>query len=174
MAWDPINDPCDYITLAKVKSPGIAEVRGAGSHRKWDELDALGHSIYKGRGVARFSVLLRLYDEQDWKDWQAWRHLVDKLPKRLGAVQEKDTGAMDIWHPLLEELDIKAVVVEDLIQADQTDHGEWTIEIKFLEFREPKIVRAKPEGSAATPVDPVEDLIIKPLINQLQSYADEQ
>ena len=170
MSWDPINNPCDYITLATRKSPGIAEIRGAGSPRKWDDQSPAGHSRYMGRGLSHFSVLLRLYSEQDWADWHAWKDLVQKLPQHRGGAQ-KDSGAMDIGHPLLEELGIKAVVVEDVLASDQTDHGEWTIEIKFLEFREPKVVYAKPEASKATPPDPAEDLI-KSLTGQLQSLAD--
>lgn len=178
MTWDPIASPCDYILLAGKKSPGIAELRGASSVRKWDEREGFGisgaFSVFKGRGLAHFSVILRLYSAQDWLDWYAWKAVVDKLPTRRGGAG-KDSGTLDIWHPLLEALDIKAVAVAEVMQPDQTNDGEWSIEIKFLEFRHPKITLAKPEGAAATPVDPVEEDIIKPLTDavQLERLASE-
>jgi hypothetical protein len=175
-AWDPIVAPCDYILLGGKKSPGIAEVRGASSPRKWDEREGFGisgsFSVFKGRGLAHFSVILKLYTAQDWADWYAWKPVVDKLPTRRGG-GGKDSGTLDIWHPLLEALDIKAVGVAEVMQAEQTDNGEWSIEIKLLEFRHPKITLAKPEGSAATPVDPVEEEWIKPLTAQLERLAEE-
>lgn len=176
MTWDPLVSPCDYITLARRKSPGIAEVSGASSPRKWDEREGYGItgslSVFKGRGLAHFSVTLKLYTVQDWIDWYAWKPIVDKLPTRRGG-GGKDSGALDISHPLLEGLDIKAVGVAEVMQPVQTGDGEWSIEIKFIEFRHPVIALAKPEGAEATPVDPIEEEWIKPLTEQLQRYASE-
>ena len=175
MVWNPIADPCDYITLAGQKSPGLADVVGASDARKWDEREGFGlsgsFSVFRGRSLAKFSVMLRLYSEEDWEDWHAWKKLVQKLPTRRGG--GKDSGTLDIWHPLLEDLDIKAVGVAEILQPVQTDHGEWTIEIKFIEFRQPKVTLAKPEGAAATPVDPIEENVIKPLLAQVQQLAAE-
>jgi hypothetical protein len=177
MTWNPIDEPCDYITLAKVKSPGLADVSGASSVRRWDEREGFGisgaFSVFKGRGLAHFSVKLRLYSVEDWEGWYAFKPIVDKLPTRRGG-KGKDSGVLDIWHPLLEGLDIIAVAAAEVMQPEQTDSGEWTIEIKFLEFRYPKVTLAKADAAAATPVDPVEEKIIKPLIKQMQSLSDEQ
>lgn len=160
--WNPIASPCDYILLANTRSPGVADVVGAGSPRKWDKRDGIGlsgsFSVFTGRDLAEFSVRLRLYSESDWADWYAWKPLVDKMPtKRTG--KGKDSGVMDIWHPFLEALDIKSVAVVDTLQPEQTGDGEWTIEIKFIEWRQPKVALATPEGAAADPVDPVEEQI---------------
>jgi hypothetical protein len=172
MTWDPIVSPCDYITLAGNKSPGLAEVRGASSPRKWDEQDGVGISgavlLFKGRGLAHFSVILKLCSAQDWSDWFAWKPVVDKLPSQRGG-EGKDSGALSIWHPLLEQLDIKAVAVAEVMQPEQVGDGEWAIEIKFVEFRRPKYTLAKPDGADAAPVlDPIEEEWIKPLTAELQ------
>lgn len=176
MGWDPITDPCDYILLAGKRSPGLAEVRGASSPRAWDEREGFGlsgsFSVFKGRRLAHFSVILTLTTPDDWEAWREWKPIVDKLPTRRGGAG-KDTGTLDIWHPLLADLDIKAVAVAEVMQAEQVDDGVWSIEIKFLEFRHPKITLAKPEGAAATPVDPVEENVIKPLLRELESLAAE-
>lgn len=163
MAWNPLDAPCDYILLAKRKSPGLAEVVGASSPRKWDELQGPGLSgafiLFRGRGLAHFSVRLRFYTAADWEAWEAWKPLLKLPTQRYG--KGKDSGALEIYHPLLRQLDIKAVAVAEVMQPEQTDHGEWTVEIKFIEFRRPKVTMAKPEGAVDTPADPVEDVIEK-------------
>lgn len=167
MTWDPIRFPCDYIILADQRSPGLAEVVGAGSPRQWDERQGYGttgaRSIFKYKKLVRFSVKIKLYTAGDFALWDEWKESVLKIPKR-------GKGQLDIWHPLLEELDIKSVGVEDVSQAEQTDDGEWTYTIKFLEHRDPKLTLVKPEGSAATPVDPV-DKYIEELTKQVQELA---
>lgn len=174
MAWNPITEPCDYILLAQQKSPGLATVEGASSPRKWDEREGYGisgaFSVFRGRGLAKFSVKLRLTTEQHWADWAAWKKLVDKLPTRRGG-SGKDTGNLDIWHPLLEDVGVTSVAVAERLQPVQVVDGEWTIEIKFIEFRRPKLSLAKPEGAAATPVDPIEENVIKPLLQEFQRLA---
>ncbi|MBA3841096.1 MAG: hypothetical protein H0X39_00475 [Actinobacteria bacterium] len=175
MSWNPIDEPKDYITLAGQKSPGLADVVGASSIRNWDERQGIGisgaFSVFKGRGLAKFSVRLRLYSAQDWADWFTWKPLVEAVPKRRTG-KGRDSGVMDILHPLLEELDIKSVAVTELMQPEQTGDGEWTVEIKFLEWRQPKVSLATPEAAAAPePVDEWEGRVSK-LASQLQSVAD--
>lgn len=163
MTWDPITQPVDYIDLGGQRSPGLAEVVGASSPRKWDERRGYGLSgaivVFRGIGLARFSVKLRFYTPEDWAGWYAWKPVVDRPP--LGTRPR----ALDIWHPLLEAQQITKVVVEDVGQPEQTDDGEWTVEIKFIEYRRPKIALAKPEGSQATPADPMEAEILR--LNEL-------
>ncbi len=171
-SYDPIVAPCDYILLAGQRSPGIAEVRGSSSKRAWDEREGFGisgsFSVFKGRRLSWFSVLLRLYSSEDWRGWYEWKRLVDAIPKRRGG--GKDSGYLDIWHPWLEANDIRAVAVAEVMQPDQTADGEHTIEIKFLEWRHPKLTLATPAAAEATPVDPVEEHIGK-LTKQLEELA---
>ena len=159
MTWSPLSQPQDYILLAHRKSPGIAEVVGASSVRNWDERKGYGldgaFAVYRGRGLTKFSVVIRLYSEQDWADWYAWKTIVDRVPTKRGGTSPA-AGYLDIEHPILEALGVKAAAVQELMQPEQTDDGEWTIEIKFLEARFPKFALATPEGSAATEVDPYE------------------
>lgn len=175
MAWNPIDSPCDYILLDEKKSPGIAEINGASSVRQWDEREGFGLSgaisVFKGRGLAKFAVTLRLYTDEDWEAWHAWKPLVDRLPTRKGG-KGKDSGVLKIYHPLLELLDITDVAVTDVMQAVQTNDGEWTVEIRFIEFRHPKLTLAKPEGAPpAGEVDYMEELVIKPLTKMFTDLA---
>jgi len=67
-------------------------------------------------------------------------------------------------------LKIKSVGVVDVGQPYQSDDGEWTIEVKFIEYRRPKITLAKPEAAKATPTDPY-DRIIDSLDQQIKEAA---
>lgn len=159
MAWDPITQPCDYILLAGQKSPGYADVYGA-----WDERDFAVRQppfstgaviLFKRRKLAEFSVRIRLYTLEEHAAFTAWRPVVDAKPDNRTRAK-----ALDIRHPLLEQLDIKAVVVKSVSQLDQTSDGEWSISIAFLESRPfPKQTLAKLEGAKSSPGDPVDQKI---------------
>lgn len=170
MAWNPLVAPVDYIKLSGERSPGLAEVYGGSSPRKWDERGGYGLSgstlVFRGVGLAKFSVRLKLYTEEDWAAWTAWKALVDKPPLGTRA------RAQDIWHPLLEQIGVTSAVVEEVSQPEQGEAGEWVITIKFIEYRRPKVALAKPEGAKATPADPV-DQVIERLANQVQELAAE-
>jgi hypothetical protein len=165
MSWDPLGQPAlnqtptkpevgDQIWLAQRWSPGLCDISGANSPREWEERKGYGWSgavvVFRGTGLARFSVKLRLYTADDWLGWSTFKPLVDKPPPG------KRPRAMDIWHPILVDQGIYSVVVEDLGQTEQTAEGEWTIEIKFVEYRFPKYALVKLEGTQATPDDPNE------------------
>lgn len=169
MSWDPITQPQDYVRILGFRSPGLATVTGASSPRHWDERKGYGLSgafvVYRGKGLSHFEVRLRLLTPQDWADWEAWKPLVDVPPPTRPAL------ALSIQHPLLDQVGINECVVEDVSQPEQTDDGEWTITIKMVEFRRPKLTLAKPEGAAATPTDPVEEEVIKPLMDQAEELA---
>lgn len=166
MSFDPNVDTCDYVRLANQKSPGLAEVIGADDPRKWEEIEGFGYSgsrlRYRGIGIQNFQVKIRLTSSQDWADWYVWRPLVKRPPDM------KRAKAMDIWHPWLEDLGIKSVVVENRTQPVQDEDGVYAIMINFKGFRPLKFALASPEAAAATPVDPV-DTLIEDLTGQVQT-----
>ena len=157
MSFSPLDKPVDKATIGGQLTPGICEIVGADSPRAWDELNGYGLSgarlRFHGVKLSHFSIKFRLYTTQDWEDWHVFRPLVHRPP--LGRYQR----SLDIAHPILEDLGIGSIVIENVLAPDQTDHGEWTIELKVIEFRTPKHTMAKPEGSTATPVDPMEQKI---------------
>lgn len=158
MSWNPLSEPYDKIWLAQVWSPGLCDIVGANSPRNWEERDGAGMSgatiVFHGIKLAHFSVRFRLYTEQDWSEWNQFSPLLIKPPPRV------EPRALDIWHPILVDQGIYSVAVEDVGPPDQTQDGEWTIEVKFSEYRgEPKHTLAKPKGAVATPVDKYEQQI---------------
>lgn len=168
MTWDPINQPIDKFLLAGKVSPGLCEVTGASSPRKWDELDGYGLSgarlRFRGIALSHFSIDVRLIDDVDWVDWYAFKPLLDKPP--LGQFAK----SMDIFHPHLHDLGIASVVVDDMDQPVQTEDGIWTVTIKFIEWRVPKVTIASPDGAVATPADP-EQAHIEQLLQQRNALA---
>lgn len=157
MTFNPLTEPVDYVMLAGRRSPGIAEVRNANSPRRLRRRRGYGLSgatvVFLGVDLSEPLIVLRLYTEQDWQDWHDWRDVVQRPP--LG----ERARALDIWHPILEDQGITAVLIEDVSQPAQTGDGEWTIEIKCVEYRRPEFALSEPEGSDAEPTDPIDRLI---------------
>lgn len=168
--WNPIAEPQDWVDFAGIRSPGFADIVGASSPRSWDERDSYATAgaflVYHGKKLSHFSVKLRLYSAEDWDGWWQLYPILAVLPRR-GQVAK----AIDITHPVLAAIGIHAVVVEEILQPEQTADGEWTVEIKLIEFRAPVISVAKADGAKATPADP-EDAQLAEL--QAEAEANDQ
>lgn len=169
MSFNPLSEPVDKATIGGRLTPGFCEIVGADSPRQWDERVGYGLSgatvFFHGIRLSHFSIKFRLYTAQDWDDWAAFKPLVDRPP--IG----KRSRSIDIAHPILGDLGIGSIVIENVIAPEQTDDGEWTIELKVIEFRRPTAAMAKPEGSTATPVDPMEQKIGAKLDHYVQLLA---
>lgn len=172
MTWNPIAEPVDFVILAGQRTPGIAEVQGFRSPRNWDERRGYGLSgatlRFRGVGLASGKLIIRLTTEQDWADWEAFAPVVKRPP-----VGER-AHALDISHPILEQLDIRAVVVTDVAQPEQDDKGVWTITIELKEYRRPVIQLSTPDGAATTPEPQTEgQRMIAALTAQVQELASQ-
>jgi hypothetical protein len=158
MSWNPLTQAVDYVKLAGQRTPGIAELQGFDSPRRWDVRRGYALSgstlVFRGVGLAeRGKLVIRLYTEQDWEDWHAFAPLLQRPP-----IGER-ARALDISHPITEELGIRSVVVSNVSQPMQTGDGEWTIEVALLEHRRPQLQLARTEGSAERTTDPVDQTI---------------
>lgn len=148
--WNPLTTPVDYFKLSGYRSPGIAELSGATSPRKWEERGGYGLSgatvVFRGVGLCYFTFKIKLYTESEWVHWLAWKPLVDRPPFGTRA------KASYISHPFLDHLGVTAAVVEEVSQPEQGESGEWIISIKFIEFRKPVVGLAKPVEAPTAPV----------------------
>lgn len=149
-AWNPLDQPIDYAVVAGRRTPGSCDIENAGSPRQWDERRGYGVSgatlVYRGLRLASFTMKLRLYDATDWQNWHDWKSVVDRPPTGERA------QALDIVHPLLEEVGIRSAVVEDVIAPRQTADGEWTAEIRWKEFRRPVVTATTVTDSASSTI----------------------
>jgi hypothetical protein len=175
-AWDPITQPQDYAKIAGAMTPGVCEIIGAGDPRAWDKRKGMGisgaFSVFTGQDLAQFTVRLTLYTVEDWAAWHKFRPIIAKVPRRRIG-KGKDSGVLSIQHPITQEVGISSIVIENLGAPEQVDHGVWAIDIKVMEWRQPKVALAAPEGAADQPVDPIEEDVIKPLTSQFMSLAND-
>ena len=164
--YDPLLTPVDKILLKNLESPGIARVRNAESKRKVDVRSAYGISatVAVWREVAEPEVVIELRTAQDWIDWADWSTatvLREMRPNKPARGTGLTDFALDIWHPWLEMLDIKAVIVTSVSQPVQIDDGTaYAITIKFIEYRHaPASTLQKPEGSKQREEDAIGKLM---------------
>jgi hypothetical protein len=164
-------NPYDYpdswlhIVLAGVPSPGLC-VECAGSNpRKFDERAGTGLSgatlVYHGDGIAHFSAKIQLgwiddgtrfsTPQQQFAEW-------DEFKKLLKPPTSAKPNALDIFYPNLYLLPvpITSVQVEDVIGPTKTEDGSiWEWEIKFVQYRKPKVASSKAASSTANSNAPV-------------------
>lgn len=152
MAWDPLTQPVDKAVFAGRPTPGLCEVLGAGSARKWEENGGYGMSgailVYRGIALCHFDLNLTLWNDDHWAEWEQFREVVQRPP--LGRFAR----ASQIYHPVLNEAGIHACVIENVTAPEQIENGVWQIVIKCIEWRVYKLSQSKPDGAEATPVDP--------------------
>lgn len=158
MTWNPLdNDPGDKVLIGGRRTPGLAEIVGASSPRKWEESAGPGWSggilLFRGIALSHFSVRCTLYTSEDWADWHKFRPLVMRPP--IGRMPR----ALDIAHAVLADLGIFACQIEDVRAPEQVDHGVWMIELMLIEYRKLKAGTGTIDGAEATPVDPWDQVI---------------
>src|SRR5690606_289725 len=130
-AYDPLTTPADSIILGGMISPGIARVVGAASKRKVDIRGAYGVSatVAVWLEIAEFKVEFDLYSSDDWAEWAVFSSTVLREMKANRRNRASDF-ALDIWHPWLEQLGIKSVIVKSISQPEEIDAGVWRITIE--------------------------------------------
>ena len=154
------------ITVAGKVSPGYCEISRAVSPNKWDERNGYGLSgstlIFRGIGLATFTATITMWNDEQLTEWEAWKSVVDRPPSR------KYPRALQVWHPVLEDMGVSAAIVEKRGQLTKLPNGGWRVEIFFKEYRKPKLSLAGPDGTKDNkPVDPY-DQKISDLTGQLQ------
>lgn len=165
--------------IGPLKTPGKAWITGLGTPRKWQENAGFGlggaTTLFTGIGIAHFSVMLYLYEDAHWIDWEVLaRACLSKPPVGIRAV------AIGISHPVLTTppYSIDAVGIEDvIIPSEDDDYGGREIEIKLIEYRKPlpmlgKPLAAIPAASKALPsVTDAADAAIKAKLDTLGKLA---
>ena len=149
-----IGTALSRLLVLGVPSPGISVVEGSSiAPRKWDERGGYGLTgstlVFTGNGLGKFDVIHTFYEKRDWDAWDAYLKVVSAVPAG------RRPRALDVSHPwLVMNKVFKAVILDNSIPK-QRPTGEWDIVYNWQQFRAVKFQLAKPEGAAATPLDPV-------------------
>lgn len=169
--WTPFTLAIDAAVLAGLQTPGLLLIEKAGSPRQWDERNGYGWSgsfpVFIGQKLSMFSLVFRMYDENDWALYQALRPILVRPP------YGKRPQALDIVHPILMDLDIRSIVITDVSQLTLAEGGVWEKTVECMQFRKPKIALAKPEASTPKPSDDPYDKMIEKLTKQFDDLANQ-
>lgn len=145
-APNPFREPLvwDVLLLGGIPAPGLWEIDGAGSPRKWETKSGTGTSgattKYQGDDVPKFTARGTFYNDFEIDYWdEVFAPLIEKPPP---GTKPK---ALSVFHGALSRLNITEAVVEDVSQLKQVADGIWQLEIKFIEFRAGKAAGGKPK-----------------------------
>lgn len=154
----------DFVMLCSQQSPGIAKLSGFKRAQKWDVKDGDGQdgatTTLKGDVIAKGTITLQLWADESgydaFADYDEWRKIF------VASIGNKSKG-LDIYHPDLARLDIKAISIEAEGQLEHDGKGGATVKIDILEFKPPKPKPAQtPDGSKKKKTegpDPDQDLL---------------
>jgi hypothetical protein len=147
----------DVLYVGGQPSPGVAVISDADRAHKWDVKDGPGTEgaviTYRGKPPAKFTSKHKLWLEEHFAAWNAWRVLL--APE--GA--KKDVQPVDLLHPALIEQEIFSAVVETLGAIVHEGNGLYSYTIKWLEYRPPAkknvtTTPSKPVANAPSPNAP--------------------
>lgn len=147
-AINPRDPALNYVVVNGVQSPGRAQLTGVAAPYKYDVQEGYGLSgattIFRGRGVARFTLTISLWRPEHFIAWPFFAALLEP-PKTSKPL------VVQMRHPLLSMADIEAVAVESLGAPERQSNGVWTATISLLEYRPPKPALVKPRGAIPSP-----------------------
>lgn len=146
MSANPLVTPeaWDVLIVAGEYTPGLAKVTASRVH-KWDEKKGKGGAgstlTYAGHDLAEGTIEIRMWEEEQYNEFEA------KAPAWLP--DPKTPKALDVYHPQLELLKIKSIVIKKLGGVVVSSDGLMTVTIDFLEYAPPKPAGGTPKGSVA-------------------------
>jgi hypothetical protein len=169
-ALDPINNPqaWDTIQIGQQTSPGVAQVGEWKRAHEWDVKKGkgtLGGTVtFVGRPPAKGPIKFLLWTPTHFQAWDTFRPLLKFDPTKQ-AVQ-----AVDIFHPVLADIDVTSVVTESIGNIVYEGQGLYSITVEFLEYFPPPRTSAvgtptgsqsnvgtKPITNPGAPADPIGD-----------------
>lgn len=151
---NPIDNPASYnsFLLGGVPSPGVARFSMPERPYGWDQQSGKGDEgasvVLNSTKLVEFDVELFLWrdDKVDhYARWESWKKVL------LVPVKDGDSKALDIYHPQLEEIGVRSVVVKSWSAPQPDGKGGAKVKIKFLEYRpkKKKTGTGRPNGSQA-------------------------
>lgn len=144
----PYDLALNYFVLGGEKSPGKCEIRGASREWEWAELAGWGLDgaslILRRRLLPEFEADVRLTTQTDLDAWDDFYSKVLQSP--MSGRKDRSRG-LGIYHPRLARIGITSVVIIRVSQPVQGKGGSETFTIKMKEYRSPKFILSKPNGT---------------------------
>lgn len=189
MPFNPMRNPDDTVVLAGREVPGIVVIKGLSAPRDWETRMSFGMMGYrlrlKGIKPSKFSLVVSLYDEEDWDAWNEFSEIVRRPPPPDRSQIQAITSIPSLWRfirtlgpplrirgPQLDEYRVNRVVVEDVTQADENDRGTWTLEIKLIQYQPPVRVLSTSGGRAEDEPRTAQERQIAALTTELNGLAN--
>lgn len=129
--WDDRDDPLAWDTLILDDEiwPGICEISGAGVSRKVDVKKGKGEdgATIKDEGydLARLSITITIYDEEDWVQLQ--RLLPTVHPKRKGGTRTP----ISIVNPQCNLLGVSSIYIDKISIPKKPKSGDGLVELEM-------------------------------------------
>lgn len=168
----------DVVTIAGQTCPGYCEIAGFERKWKWDKKTGKGAQgttcTYTGKPAVEGELIFFLWTGLHFVQWEIFRPLFQYDPTK------QQTQAIDIFHPSLADLNIKAVVIESISPIRHIGHNLYECRVKASEYVPPPKAAAvaTPAGAKAaagagsgsnpaapSPTDPLQ-IKIQQLYNQ--------
>jgi len=137
---NPFDNPeaYDVVVLGGVTSPGVVKpgaITGFKRAHEWDIKKGKGAKgatlTYVQRPPAQGTITFTLGTREHFTAWESFR------PQFKYDPTKKNPQALDIFHPVLADLDIHSVVCESLSQLENDGYGEWTCVVELCEYFPP-------------------------------------
>lgn len=140
----------DVVQIGETTSPGICTVSGFKRTHGWE--------VKKGKGVKGSTITLNefppaegtikflLWTPEHFVAWGAFRPLFKYDPTK------KTVNAVDIFHPALDDIEVRRVVCKDIGQVEKEGPGLYSITVSLLEYNPPpkKNATSTPKASSNT------------------------
>ena len=147
---DPFANPqaWDVVVIGGVASPGLCKVGKFSRGFEWDVKKGKGSFgatvTFIQRPPAKGGLTFYFWLSSHITAWNSFEPLLKYDPTK------KAPSAVDIYHPSLADIDLNAVVVEELGNLVHEGNQMYSLEVKLLEYFPPPKISAvsTPSGSA--------------------------
>lgn len=160
---NPIDDPraFDSVIVKGRESPGLAQVGDVSREYEWDVKVGKGAfgstTTFTGRVPARFAVTFTLWTQDHFSQWEDFVSSLKYDPTKIkynpDTLYVSGVSAVDIFHPVLVNLDINSVVVQKISGLVHKGRGVYTATIDFLEYYPPPKLSVVATPAGSTPVN---------------------
>ena len=163
---NPFENPQDYntVTIKGVDVPGKCTIQNAKRSYNWDIKVGKGlwgtTTTFAGRKPSEFSIAIELWTRKHFQDWESLCNKLQYDPTKIRFNPEtlftSGVDAVDIFHPILIQANIKSVVITDIVFPTHKGKGLWACSIDCLEWFPPPKLSVVATPAAATDVPGVQ------------------